>query len=123
MNGPQSYHALRSLERPAHTREFQSIVDEIPACAFDDSASGITFKGGCNSRKAVGTAVQGVVDNDPDSLGGGCVEIVPDVDDFRARALQRCDVGDVRGMDGRGMQAAKIRGQLAIVDAALEEVL
>ena len=39
MNGPQAHHALGSLERPAHSREFQSVVDEIPACALNDSAA------------------------------------------------------------------------------------
>jgi hypothetical protein len=39
MNGPQAHHALGSLERPAHPREFQSVVDEVPTRTFDDTAS------------------------------------------------------------------------------------
>jgi hypothetical protein len=39
VNGSQAHNALRPLERPAHPGEFQSVVDEIPACALNDSAA------------------------------------------------------------------------------------
>ena len=44
MNGPQAHHAFRSLDRPTHPREFQSVVDEIPTCAFNyPAADGIAL--------------------------------------------------------------------------------
>src|SRR3989339_1779113 len=39
MNSPQAHHALSSPDCPAHPREFQSVVDEIPTCSFNDSAA------------------------------------------------------------------------------------
>ena len=39
VNGPQAHHAFRSLDRPTHSREFQSVVDEVATCAFNDPAT------------------------------------------------------------------------------------
>ena len=41
MNAPQTDHALCSLGRPAHSREFQSVVDEISTCPFNGSAADV----------------------------------------------------------------------------------
>ena len=45
VNGPQAHHTLGSLDGPAHPRELQSVIDEIPACPFNNAtADGVSFR-------------------------------------------------------------------------------